>query len=94
VSVAIGGIISRLLPVYWINIASGLLFIVFGLWTFFKKEGDEHGDVESRGGNVILSALSLVTLELGDKTQFASLLLSAKFNSPLLVFMGLCLDQR
>jgi len=89
-SVLVGGFIADLIPKFWINVVSGSLFILFGVLTLLKKE--EEGDVEGRGGNGIVSAFSLITLmELGDKTQFASFVLAARYGSPVMVFLGILL---
>lgn len=92
VSVVFGGLISNLLPTFWINVGSGVLFLVFGVLTLIQKEDDDEIKVNNR--NAIVSALSIVTLmELGDKTQFASFILAARYGSPLLVFIGIMLGS-
>ncbi|UCD44688.1 MAG: TMEM165/GDT1 family protein [Candidatus Bathyarchaeota archaeon] len=91
-SVLLGGFIADLLPTYWINVGSGILFLVFGVLTLIGKE--EEGEVVEGKKNAIISALSLVTLmELGDKTQFTSFVLAARYGSPLLVFLGIMLGS-
>ena len=91
-SVVVGGFIADLLPTYWINVVSGLLFIVFGVLTLRGEEDD--GEVREGKGNAILQAGSLVTLmELGDKTQFTSFVLAARYGSPLMVFAGIMLGS-
>lgn len=92
VSVVFGGLISNLLPTLWINVGSGVLFLVFGVLTLIQK--DEEGEIKADNRNAIVSALSLVTMmELGDKTQFASFVLAARYGSPLLVFLGIMLGS-
>jgi putative Ca2+/H+ antiporter (TMEM165/GDT1 family) len=91
-SVLVGGFIADLLPTYWINVGSGVLFLVFGVLTLLGKEEEE--EVVEGKRNAVFSALSLVTLmELGDKTQFASFVLAARYGSPLLVFIGIMLGS-
>lgn len=92
VSVVFGGLISNLLPTLWINVGSGVLFLVFGVLTLIQK--DEEGEIKVNNRNAIVSALSLVTMmELGDKTQFASFVLAARYGSPLPVFLGIMLGS-
>lgn len=92
VSVVFGGLISNLLPTLWINVGSGVLFLVFGVLTLIQK--DEEGEIKADNRNAIVSALSLVTMmELGDKTQFASFVLAARYGSPLPVFLGIMLGS-
>ncbi len=89
-SVLVGGLIADLIPEFWINVISGVLFLLFGVLTLISKEDEE--EVKERGRSGMASAFSLVTLmELGDKTQFASFVLAARYGSPVLVFLGIML---
>jgi len=89
-SVLVGGFIANLVPKFWINVVSGGLFILFGVLTLLNKEEDE--EVQEGGRSGLVSAFSLVTLmELGDKTQFASFVLAARYGSPVMVFLGILL---
>jgi len=73
-------------------VGSGVLFLVFGVLTFIQKE--DVGEIKEDKRNAIVSALSLVTLmELGDKTQFTSFVLAARYGSPVLVFLGIMLGS-
>jgi len=92
VSVVFGGLLANLLPSFWINVGSGVLFLVFGVLTLVQKE--DGGEIKEDKRNAIVSALSLVTLmELGDKTQFTSFVLAARYGSPVLVFLGIMLGS-
>jgi putative Ca2+/H+ antiporter (TMEM165/GDT1 family) len=92
VSVVFGGLIANLLPTFWINVVSGILFLAFGVLTLMNREEEEKIKEDNR--NAIVSTLSVVTLmELGDKTQFASFVLAARYGSPLLVFIGIMLGS-
>lgn len=89
-SVLVGGLIADLIPEFWINVISGGLFLLFGVLTLINKE--DEGEVKEGGKSGMASAFSLVTLmELGDKTQFASFVLAARYGSPVLVFLGIML---
>ncbi len=89
-SVLVGGLIADLIPEFWINVISGGLFLLFGVLTLINKEDEE--EVKEGGKSGLASAFSLVTLmELGDKTQFASFVLAARYGSPVLVFLGIML---
>ena len=91
-SVLVGGFIADLLPTYWINVGSGVLFLIFGALTLLGKE--EKEEVVERKKNAVFSSLSIVALmELGDKTQIASFVLAARYGSPLLVFLGIMLGS-
>ena len=89
-SVLVGGLIADLIPEFWINVISGGLFLLFGVLTLINKEDEE--EVKEGGKSGLASAFSLVALmELGDKTQFASFVLAARYGSPVLVFLGIML---
>ena len=89
-SVLVGGLIADLIPEFWINVISGALFLLFGVLTLINNEDEEEVKEGDRSG--MTSAFSLVTLmELGDKTQFASFVLAARYGSPVLVFLGIML---
>ena len=89
-SVLVGGLIADLIPEFWINVISGGLFLLFGVLTLINKEDEE--EVKEGGRSGLASAFSFVTLmELGDKTQFASFVLAARYGSPVLVFLGIML---
>jgi putative Ca2+/H+ antiporter (TMEM165/GDT1 family) len=89
-SVLVGGLIANLIPEFWINVISGGLFLLFGILTLINKDDEE--EVKEGGKSGLASAFSLVTLmELGDKTQFASFVLAARYGSPVLVFLGIML---
>jgi putative Ca2+/H+ antiporter (TMEM165/GDT1 family) len=89
-SVLVGGLVANLIPEFWINVISGGLFLLFGVLTLINKEDEKEVKESSRSG--LASAFSLVTLmELGDKTQFASFVLAARYGSPVLVFLGIML---
>lgn len=86
VSILIGSTITQFLPMLWIKIGSGGAFIIFGIHSLIGGEEDSY----SCGETTFLASFSLVALmELGDKTQLATIALAAKFASPILVFSGL-----
>ena len=89
-SALIGGAIAALIPMFWVNIGAGVAFIVFAVYTlvFEKDEKPETGN----GSLTVASSFSLVALmELGDKTQLASISLAAEYQAPVLVFIGVML---
>jgi len=89
-SVAVGEALANILPIKWIKLSSGLVFITFGVYTMLSKEKREIK--LKRPGFSLATSFSLVTMmELGDKTQFAVIALAADFSSPVLVFIGMML---
>jgi len=88
IAVVIGEALTLVLPTFWIRISAAAIFLIFGFYTIVSRKGEEQ--IKTREArNAIFSSFSLITLmELGDKTQFAVIALSAEHNFPLLVFLG------
>jgi len=91
IAVAIGDALSLVLPIFWIRIIAAAIFLIFGIYTIISRKDEEQTEtIETR--NTVLSSFSLITLmELGDKTQFAVIALSAEYGFPLLVYLGVIL---
>jgi Ca2+/H+ antiporter, TMEM165/GDT1 family len=66
---------------------TGLAFIGFGLWTLHPDSlGD---DVKLHKGNAfITTVIAFFVAEMGDKTQFATIALAARFQAPAQVIAG------
>lgn len=86
--VLVGEGLLRLIPENFIKILAGLMFIVFGI--MILRSGEDHEeDNNSKVLNPFVSAFSMIALaEMGDKTQLSAITLSAKYNSPYMVFTG------
>lgn len=90
IGVLIGGALAALLPIFWIGIGAGIVFIVFGVYTLFSKEDKEVKFRESKFA-ILTSFLMVTLMELGDKTQLAVIAMTAKAakaDGPLLIFLG------
>jgi len=85
-AVLFGKAISNTIPIKYIKIGSGIIFIVFGVITLLKNK-KENKEVSIK--NPFISGFSLIFIsELGDKTQIGTALFAAKYN-PVLVFIGI-----
>lgn len=90
---ALGAILGGVLAAYlesWltaIKIAGGILFIVFGLWSYLREEEAKPAAESTRGAFGSAFALNFVA-ELGDKTQLAVIVLAATYAAPASVFVG------
>ncbi len=85
-AVAAGGLVASYIPTAVITAASGIFFIIMGIFTLLRRESD-RGPAVGRSGFYQTAALVFLA-ELGDKTQMAALLLSAHFSEPAAVFAG------
>ncbi len=87
-AVALGFLLGKMLPVYWIGIIAGLLFLYFG-WNAFKIDEEEEHEQKSVGFSVVNTiALAFFLGEFGDKTQLTATALASTTQWPLIVFAG------
>lgn len=86
-AVLIGNYLTRLIPIYFIQIAASIAFIIFGLWTL---RGDKLSGKENMAkyGPFWTIAIAFFMAEMGDKTQLATITLSAQFDTVLPVWLG------
>ena len=88
IAIAIGDALTLVLPTFWIRIIVATIFLVFGLYTIISRKDEVQVETKETR-NAVFSSFSLITLmELGDKTQFAVIALSAEYKLPLLVYLG------
>jgi len=90
-AVLLGSLLFTVLPLFWIKVASALLFFFFGMTTLRSKrfDAEEEEEEEKRftaKGPVVTSFLMIMLAELGDKTQLVTASLAAQHDSPLAVF--------
>ena len=78
-SVVIGEAVSYALPVFWIQIVSGVAFVIFGLWTLRGDElnEEERAKAQKAAGSALFAVgLAFFLAELGDKTMLATVTLA------------------
>ncbi|GAB4173110.1 MAG: TMEM165/GDT1 family protein [Wenzhouxiangellaceae bacterium] len=88
-AIAAGVLIGELLPREAMGLVAGLMFVAIGLWMMIGKESSEEEAIDASGRSAFLATLSLfVIMELGDKTQLATIALAAGLTHPLAVLAG------
>lgn len=92
-AVLVGKLLFSFLPLFWISLASGVLFLFFGVNTIrasgFDSEKEADGERRTRAmGPVVTSFFMILLSELGDKTQLLTISLAAQHDSQLMVFAG------
>ncbi len=86
IAVIFGSFANKLVPISIIRIVAGILFVGYGCYTLIMKD---DSDSKSVGKAAFFSIVSMIfLLELGDKTQIATILFASQYN-PFLVFLGI-----
>lgn len=87
-AVALGTYLGTSLNLDMVQMAAAGSFILFGLWTI---RGDSLKGEDRRKtilGPVLTVAIAFFFVEMGDKTQLATVALAARYNSPLATLLG------
>ncbi len=92
-AVVLGKVLFDFLPLFWIEMASAAMFLLFGITTLRGKgfDPEEEATQEKRFGRkgaVVTSFLMIFLAEMGDKTQLVTASLAARHDAPLAVFAG------
>ena len=92
-AVLLGEYLAQLFPQKWTMLASGLFFIVVGIFLLLQREEAENTEVSNTGRGIALQTFLMVLAELGDKTQLTAIALTAAYSSPTAVFLGAMAGQ-
>lgn len=91
---SVGVWIGQWMPERWLPWIVGLVFIAFGLWTLKPDELDEDETPETgHFGAFVTTTIAFFLAEMGDKTQFATVALGARFDLLIPVVMGTTLGM-
>lgn len=86
---ALGGWVRTVVPAQWLPWIVGGSFIAVGLWALVPDKIDEDEAKPAGDGSAFLvTALAFFLAEIGDKTQIATTLLAARFDSLAAVVAG------
>lgn len=98
--VAVGSVLTQIVPIFWVKLAGGSIMIVYAFWEYLRgraKDGDVQVEEERlekglRGAKItgfLLVVLSLAVLDLaGDATELITILFVAHYEDALLVFLA------
>jgi len=88
-AVVVGAAFAMALPTEPIQIAAGMAFLAFALWTLRGDDDDDHEAGLARRGKVALLTIvaAYVVAEFGDKTMLVTLTLAAT-NDPMGTWLG------
>ncbi|MCF8482881.1 MAG: TMEM165/GDT1 family protein [Rhodospirillum sp.] len=71
----------------------GLSFLAMAIWILIPDKVDEETAAESRFGPFLATLVAFFLLEMGDKTQIATIALAARFDDVVQVTMGTTLGM-
>jgi Ca2+/H+ antiporter, TMEM165/GDT1 family len=90
----VGSQVAGLLQADWFRIAVALGFVAMAAWTLVPDTlDDDDKTVRSAGGAFLTTVVSFFLVEMGDKTQIATIALAAHYQSVLVVAAGTTLGM-
>jgi putative Ca2+/H+ antiporter (TMEM165/GDT1 family) len=90
----VGSQVAGLLDAPWFRITVALGFIAMAAWTLIPDKFDDDEDsVRARGGAFMTTLVAFFLVEMGDKTQIATIALGAQYHSVLVVAAGTTLGM-
>ncbi|MBW8784711.1 MAG: TMEM165/GDT1 family protein [Novosphingobium sp.] len=86
----VGSEAAGLLEAPWFRLAVALGFIAMGVWTLIPDKLDEDADnaLRTHGGAYLTTVVSFFFVEMGDKTQIATIALAAHYHSIFVISAG------
>lgn len=90
----VGSQVAGLIDAPWFRIAVALGFIAMAAWTLVPDEFDDDDDsVAHRGSAFLTTLVAFFIVEMGDKTQIATIALGAQYHSVIIVAAGTTLGM-
>lgn len=90
----VGSQVAGLLVADWFRIAVAIGFIAMAAWTLVPDKLDDDEDtVRTAGGAFLTTLVSFFIVEMGDKTQVATIALAAYYHAVLAVAAGTTLGM-
>lgn len=89
----VGSQVASILDGQWFRYAIAASFIVMAAWTLVPDKLDDEGHKPARFGAFITTLIAFFLVEMGDKTQIATVALGARFHDVMAVTMGTTLGM-
>ena len=93
ITVAVGQLLTTIVPIDVISLAASLSFIGFGLWTLRGDKPKSADKKAPRFGVVGTVFIAFFIAEFGDKTQLTTISLAAQYRNAVSVFIGATLGM-
>lgn len=88
-----GYFIADLLKGFWFQIGVSLAFIAMAAWTLVPDKMDDDTELHDGTSAFLATLVAFFFVEIGDKTQIATVALAARFHSVALVATGTTLGM-
>lgn len=89
----LGEQVASFLDGLWFRYAVAISFIAMAAWTLIPDKLDDEEEKPSRFGPFVTTLVAFFLVEMGDKTQIATIALGARFHSVLPVMAGTTLGM-
>jgi putative Ca2+/H+ antiporter (TMEM165/GDT1 family) len=83
-----GYYIASVLNALWFRYLIGASFIVMAAWVLVPDKESESQETPRRWGVIVATAIAFFIVEMGDKTQLATVALAARFHNVMFVAAG------
>lgn len=84
----VGHSVASVLDGLWFRYAIAISFIAMALWTLIPDKLDDEEEKPARFGTFVTTLIAFFLVEMGDKTQVATVALGAQFSNLFLVTLG------
>ncbi|BBK42527.1 UPF0016 family membrane protein [Allostella vacuolata] len=85
---SLGYLVAQWLTGPTFQMVVGIAFLAMGAWALIPDKADDDAPIRSTGGVFCATLVAFFIVEIGDKTQIATSLLAAKFDSIVPVTLG------
>ncbi|MFE8071010.1 TMEM165/GDT1 family protein [Marinobacteraceae bacterium S3BR75-40.1] len=93
ISAWLGDWLTHWIPEGWLGPIVGVSFILIGLWVLIPDDDEKPDSPLLRYGPFLATTILLFLAEIGDKTQVATIVLAANYNSLFAVISGTTLGM-
>lgn len=93
IAALVGQSVANLLEGEWFRYAVGISFIAMAAWTLVPDKLDEEEEQVPRFGAFLTTTIAFFLVEIGDKTQVATIALAAQYQDVVLVTIGTTLGM-
>jgi putative Ca2+/H+ antiporter (TMEM165/GDT1 family) len=88
-----GALLGNLLAGDWLRWIVGLSFLAMAVWALFPDRQNETDSALRRGGAFVTTVIMFFLVEIGDKTQIATIALATRFDQLYAVVIGTTLGM-